>query len=151
MHVVQPTHALAQLAVVNSLFLIFSQLVQVGPAWDCDPPQLTVAIRHMQSESRFSGMKHTMVYEVETEQLGTRVARRYRHFLWLYDKMAELFPCLSLPPLPVKHFSGEKKNSVLCREERGGEEGSGCVCLGRGKKKKKKEHPPRDTNPQPVT
>ena len=68
-----------------------------------------------------------MVYEVETEQLGTRVARRYRHFLWLYDKLAELFPCLSLPPLPVKHFSGEKKN--VCSAERGEKK----------KKKKKKE------------
>ena len=77
---------------------------------------LTVAIRHMQSESRFSGIKHTMVYEVETEQLGTRVARRYKHFLWLYDKLAELFPCLSLPPLPVKHFSG-KKMYVQQRDE----------------------------------
>ena len=76
----------------------------------------------MQSESRFSGIKHTMVYEVETEQLGTRVARRYRHFLWLYDKLAELFPCLSLPPLPVKHFSGKK----MCVEYRE-----------KGKKKKK--------------
>ena len=58
-----------------------------------------------------------MVYEVETEQLGTRVARRYRHFLWLYDKLAELFPCLSLPPLPVKHFSGEIKKKI-CGTER---------------------------------
>ena len=91
----------------------------------------------MQSESRFSGMKHTMVYEVETEQLGTRVARRYRHFLWLYDKLAELFPCLSLPPLPVKHFSGEiKKENVCCREK----------CSERGGKK---IHLRRDSNPQP--
>lgn len=89
----------------------------------------------MQSESRFSGMKHTMVYEVETEQLGTRVARRYRHFLWLYDKMAELFPCLSLPPLPVKHFSGKKDVAVLSKL---------CRMV-----KKKKEHLRRDSNPQP--
>ena len=81
------------LMILGSLYLP----VQGGPAWDCHPPVLTVAIRHMQTESRFSGIKHTMVYGVETEELDTCVARRYKHFLWLYDRMAELFPCLSLP------------------------------------------------------
>ena len=96
----------------------------------------------MQSESRFSGMKHTMVYEVETEQLGTRVARRYRHFLWLYDKLAELFPCLSLPPLPVKHFSGEIKKKICGTEGKDSD-----VCSERGGKKREKITPPTGLEP----
>ena len=81
--------------------------LQAGPMWDCRPPLLTVVINSPQMETRFSGMKHYTVYEVETKELGSRVSRKYKHFLWLYDRMAELFPCVSLPPLPVKQFSGE--------------------------------------------
>jgi len=43
------------------------------------------------------------------QALGAIVSRRYKHFLWLYDRLADLFPCLSLPPMPVKQYSGADK------------------------------------------
>ena len=81
---------------------------QVGPAWDCHPPAYTITVRHQDAlDSRHSGAKRWSAYLVETRQLGSRVTRKYKHFLWLYDKLAELFPCISLPPLPVKQYSGK--------------------------------------------
>lgn len=77
----------------------------MGPRWNCQPPKLTVVIRSLQTEGRFGGMN--TVYEVKTRELASCVQRHYKHFLWLYDRLAELFPCISLPPMPVKQFSGE--------------------------------------------
>ena len=52
-------------------------------------------------------MKHVTRYDVDTKELGSCVPRKYKQFLWLYDRLAENFPCVSLPPLPVKQGSGE--------------------------------------------
>ena len=53
------------------------------------------------------GAKQLLTYVVETEEWNSSVTRKYKQFLWLYDKMAEGFPCISLPPLPVKQNSCE--------------------------------------------
>ena len=91
--------------------------LQAGPRWDCFPPTLTIVIKDLHTETRFSGVKHFTVFDVETKQLGTQVTRRYKNFLWLYDKMAEFFPCISLPPLPVKQFSGKWKKEKEGRKK----------------------------------
>ena len=74
-----------------------------------------MVITDLQTESRFSGMKHTTLYQVETQELGAIVTRKHKHFLWLYDRLAENFPCISLPPLPVKHLSGEEEKKKRYR------------------------------------
>ena len=71
-----------------------------------------------------------------TQELKTCVQRKYKHFLWLYDQMAEKFPCISLPPLPIKHAVVATGKSVGTKKKR-------------KKKRGKKKHLRRDSNPQP--
>ena len=59
-------------------------------------------------------MKHVTIYDVDTKELGSCVSRKYKQFLWLYDRLAENFPCISLPPLPVKQSSGIFNVHVHC-------------------------------------
>jgi hypothetical protein len=100
---------------------MFPLSIQVGPSWDCQPLSYSITVRHQQAESsRISGLKRWSTYVVETKQLASQVTRKFKHFLWLYDRLAELFPCISLPPLPVKQYSG-----VLC-VGRGGVDVRGC-------------------------
>ena len=80
----------------------------MGPKWKGRPPSLTVVVKDPQTEPRFSGMKHVTFYDVDTKELDSCVTRKYKQFLWLYDRLAENFPCISLPPLPVKQGSGKK-------------------------------------------
>ena len=61
-------------------------------------------------------MKHVTLYDVDTKELGSCVARKYKQFLWLYDRLAENFPCISLPPLPVKRGSGDDKKNYRSRK-----------------------------------
>jgi len=80
----------------------------VGPSWSCQPPSLTISVKHAQFDTRASvGSKQLLSYAVETLEYGSCVTRKYKQFLWLYDKLAESFPCISLPPLPVKQSSCE--------------------------------------------
>ena len=53
-----------------------------------------------------------------TQELKTCVQRKYKHFLWLYDQMAEKFPCISLPPLPIKHAVVATGKSVGTKKKR---------------------------------
>ena len=34
------------------------------------------------------------------------VAHRFKHFDWLYGRLVEKFPCISVPPLPDKQITG---------------------------------------------
>ena len=95
-------------------FNYFASFSQVGPSWDCQPPKYSITVRYQKVESRSSSVKRWSTYLVETKQLACRVTRKFKHFLWLYDKLAELFPCISLPPLPVKQYSGMCKMCIMC-------------------------------------
>ena len=126
---------------------IFIPTPQVGPRWNRRPPSLTVVVKEPQTEPRFSVMKQVTLYDVETKELGSCVTRKYKQFLWLYDRLAENFPCVSLPHLPVKQGSGKislqlvrkwKQKLYLCQRHR--------VQI---EKKKKSYHLRRDSNPQP--
>jgi len=46
----------------------------------------------------FSQLQHTSV----------SVAHRFKHFDWLYERLVQKFPCISVPPLPDKQITGEK-------------------------------------------
>ena len=67
-------------------------------------------------KTRFSGLKQYTMYDVETKELNSCVTRKYKQFLWLYDRLAEGFPCVSLPPLPVKQFSGESVQGIFVQD-----------------------------------
>ena len=69
-----------------------------------------------------------------TQELKTCVQRKYKHFLWLYDQMAEKFPCISLPPLPIKHAVVATGKSVGTKKKK-------------KKKKGKKKTPPTGLEP----
>jgi hypothetical protein len=90
--------------------------IEVGPRWKSRPPKLTVVVKEPQTEPRFSGMKHVTLYDVDTRELGSCVPRKYKQFLWLYDRLAENFPCISLPPLPVKQGSGQERGKEARRK-----------------------------------
>lgn len=108
-----------------------SHLFQGGPRWEISrTPRKLIVVRDAHAESQSFGTAHTF-YEVETKVWSTHavcqvnadclklciiglllqdppmtVSRRYKHFLWLYDKLADSFPCVSLPPIPVKQLAG---------------------------------------------
>lgn len=93
--------------------------IVAGPQWKMINEPMVIIVRDPQIETRFNGMKQFTVYVVETKALGAIVSRRYKHFLWLYDRLADMFPCLSLPPMPVKQFSGNLDPEFVYHRRRG--------------------------------
>jgi hypothetical protein len=35
------------------------------------------------------------------------VSRRFKHFIWIHDRLVENFPLIPIPPLPVKQVQGK--------------------------------------------
>ncbi|XP_065830035.1 sorting nexin-33-like [Oscarella lobularis] len=77
-----------------------------GPRWQSAVEPLTLTVSNPQKDSKFSGIKHFIVYEVKTNVSAAPVRRRYKHFLWLHDQFTELFPGVCIPPLPEKQITG---------------------------------------------
>ncbi|XP_003384967.1 PREDICTED: uncharacterized protein LOC100640359 [Amphimedon queenslandica] len=77
--------------------------ISAGPRWNTKPPSLTITVSDDVVQGRSSGVRTPKLYHVRTKELKVTVQRKYKHFLWLYDQLAEKIPCVSLPPLPIKH------------------------------------------------
>ena len=66
--------------------------------------------------------------------MKTSVSRRYKHFNWLHNRLAETFPGVSIPPLPEKVLQGLYLRSQIGRgrgggvEERGKEKKALSIC-----------------------
>ena len=41
-----------------------------------------------------------------------QVQRRFKHFAWLHDRLVDSYPCICVPPLPVKDFEAKFGTSI---------------------------------------
>eukprot|EP00731_Ephydatia_muelleri_P002526 Em0001g2526a len=87
--------------------------VMAGPKWDTSKvSSLTISVSNCSSDKQ-SETKVFANYNVKTKELSSHVIRNYKHFLLLYDRFAEYFPCISLPPLPVKQITSSSDLTAL--------------------------------------
>ncbi|KAI3378415.1 hypothetical protein SNEBB_005527 [Seison nebaliae] len=66
-------------------------------------------------ESKMKGMKQYTSYHVESTVDGQKTAtdRRYKHFLWLHDQLAEKYVTISVPPIPNKALHGNFEEDFI--------------------------------------
>ncbi|GAB6022417.1 hypothetical protein CHUAL_006534 [Chamberlinius hualienensis] len=62
-------------------------------------------------ESKLKGLKSYIAYQISTSNLN--VSRRYKHFDWLHQRLAEKFTVIPIPPLPDKQISGRYEESFI--------------------------------------
>ena len=72
--------------------------------WEPSPWPYTVEVRDPEKKSKYMGIKSFIAYSVIPSHTRTAVTRRYKHYDWLHDRLAEKFPMLSVPPLPDKQY-----------------------------------------------
>eukprot|EP00118_Oscarella_pearsei_P006779 m.31324 g.31324 ORF g.31324 m.31324 type:complete len:516 (+) comp31480_c0_seq6:14-1561(+) len=85
----------------------------VGPTWQSSVQPLKLKVSNPQKDSKYGGIKQFITYEVTSDVTSEPVKRRYKHFLWLHDQLSELFPCVCIPPLPEKQFSGRFEEDFI--------------------------------------
>ncbi|XP_045480056.1 sorting nexin lst-4 isoform X2 [Harmonia axyridis] len=81
--------------------------------WDPITNPYTVQIASPKKASKMGGLKSFIAYHVTPSFSGIEVARRYKHFDWLHDRLRAKYNIISIPPLPDKQVSGRYEEHFI--------------------------------------
>ncbi|XP_072311333.1 sorting nexin-18-like [Eucyclogobius newberryi] len=90
-----------------------------GPEWQEDPYPFTCSIDDPTKQTKFKGMKSYMSYGLTPASTSVQVNRRYKHFDWLYARLVERFPVISVPHLPEKQATGRFEEDFISKRRKG--------------------------------
>ncbi|KAM9743751.1 sorting nexin-18a [Menidia menidia] len=92
---------------------------QHGPEWQENPYPFTCAIDDPTKQTKFKGMKSYISYKLTPTHTQNPVNRRYKHFDWLYARLAEKFPVISVPHIPEKQATGRFEEDFISKRRKG--------------------------------
>ncbi|XP_075885080.1 sorting nexin-18-like [Nelusetta ayraudi] len=90
-----------------------------GPEWQENPHPFTCTIDDPTKQTKFKGMKSYMSYGLTPTHTNILVNRRYKHFDWLYGRLVERFPVISVPRLPEKQATGRFEEDFISKRRKG--------------------------------
>ncbi|XP_053888207.1 sorting nexin-18 isoform X2 [Malaclemys terrapin pileata] len=90
-----------------------------GPEWQENPYPFQCSIEDPTKQTKFKGMKSYIAYKLVPSNTGQQVHRRYKHFDWLYGRLAEKFPVISVPHLPEKQATGRFEEDFISKRRKG--------------------------------
>ncbi|KAK2818970.1 hypothetical protein Q5P01_024531 [Channa striata] len=90
-----------------------------GPEWQENPYPFTCTIDDPTKQTKFKGMKSYMSYGLTPTHTNVQVNRRYKHFDWLYARLVERFPVISVPHLPEKQATGRFEEDFISKRRKG--------------------------------
>ncbi|CAL8279836.1 unnamed protein product [Merluccius merluccius] len=90
-----------------------------GPAWQQDPDPFSCSVDDPTKQTKFKGMKSYMSYGLTPTHTNVQVNRRYKHFDWLYARLVERFPVISVPHLPEKQAKGRFEEDFITKRRKG--------------------------------
>ncbi|KTG42793.1 hypothetical protein cypCar_00008047 [Cyprinus carpio] len=92
---------------------------QYGPEWQENPYPFTCTIDDPTKQTKFKGMKSYISYKLTPTHTQSQVNRRYKHFDWLYGRLVEKFPVISVPHIPEKQATGRFEEDFISKRRRG--------------------------------
>ncbi|XP_012676648.1 sorting nexin-18b [Clupea harengus] len=98
---------------------IFVVMGDCGPEWQENPYPFSCSIDDPTKQSKFKGMKTYMSYKLTPSHTQSQVQRRYKHFDWLYARLVEKFPVISVPHLPEKQAAGRFEVDFISKRRKG--------------------------------
>ncbi|XP_012721077.2 sorting nexin-18a [Fundulus heteroclitus] len=90
-----------------------------GPEWQENPYPFSCTIDDPTRQTKFKGMKSYISYKLTPTHTQNQVSRRYKHFDWLYGRLAEKFPVISVPHLPEKQATGRFEEDFISKRRKG--------------------------------
>lgn len=92
---------------------------QYGPEWQENPYPFACTIDDPTKQTKFKGMKSYIAYKLTPTHTQTQVNRRYKHFDWLYARLVEKFPVISVPHIPEKQAKGRFEEDFISKRRKG--------------------------------
>ncbi|KAG8456628.1 hypothetical protein GDO86_002416 [Hymenochirus boettgeri] len=90
-----------------------------GPEWQENPHPFSCTIDEPTKQTKFKGMKSYISYRLLPTHTGQPVHRRYKHFDWLYSRLLEKFPLISVPRIPEKQATGRFEEDFISKRRKG--------------------------------
>uniref|UniRef100_A0A8C5M5E5 Sorting nexin n=1 Tax=Leptobrachium leishanense TaxID=445787 RepID=A0A8C5M5E5_9ANUR len=90
-----------------------------GPEWQENPYPFGCSIDEPTKQTKFKGMKSYISYRLLPSHTGQQVYRRYKHFDWLYTRLLEKFPVVSVPRIPEKQATGRFEEDFISKRRKG--------------------------------
>ncbi|XP_060090973.1 sorting nexin-33-like [Heteronotia binoei] len=90
-----------------------------GPEWQENPYPFQCSIEDPTKQTKFKGMKSYIAYKLVPSHTGQQVHRHYKHFDWLYGRLVEKFPVISVPHLPEKQATGRFEEDFISKRRKG--------------------------------
>nr|XP_033787303.1 sorting nexin-18 [Geotrypetes seraphini] len=90
-----------------------------GPEWQENPYPFACSIDDPTKQTKFKGMKSYISYKLLPTHTQQRVNRRYKHFDWLYARLVEKFPVISVPHIPEKQATGRFEEDFISKRRKG--------------------------------
>nr|CAB3266463.1 sorting nexin-33 [Phallusia mammillata] len=89
-------------------------LADVGPMWENSPEPFSCAVSNPVKESKFSGFKSFIAYNITPSHTDTPVQRRFKHFDWLYEQLNKKYNVtIAIPQLPDKQITGRYEDEFI--------------------------------------
>ncbi|KAI5613087.1 sorting nexin-18 [Silurus asotus] len=92
---------------------------QYGPEWQENPYPFQCTIDDPTKQTKFKGMKSYISYKLTPTHTQNPVNRRYKHFDWLYARLVEKFPVISVPHIPEKQATGRFEEDFISKRRKG--------------------------------
>uniref|UniRef100_H3AKB5 Sorting nexin 18 n=1 Tax=Latimeria chalumnae TaxID=7897 RepID=H3AKB5_LATCH len=92
---------------------------QYGPEWQENPYPFVCTIDDPTKQTKFKGMKSYISYKLVPTHTQVQVNRRYKHFDWLYTRLVEKFPVISVPHIPEKQATGRFEEDFISKRKKG--------------------------------
>lgn len=90
-----------------------------GPEWQENPYPFGCSIDEPTKQTKFKGMKSYISYRLLPSHTNQQVFRRYKHFDWLYTRLLEKFPVISVPRIPEKQATGRFEEDFISKRRKG--------------------------------
>ncbi|KAJ3435767.1 sorting nexin [Anaeramoeba flamelloides] len=88
-----------------------------GWIWQVTEKPFTVSVSTPTKQGKYKGMKKYMSYEVKHD--NHIVQRRFKHFLWLNQRMNEKYPNIPIPVMPGKQAQGRFEENFVAKRREG--------------------------------
>ncbi|KAJ6233618.1 sorting nexin [Anaeramoeba flamelloides] len=85
--------------------------------WQVTEKPFTVSVSTPTKQGKYKGMKKYMSYEVKHD--NNLVQRRFKHFLWLNQRMNEKYPNIPIPVMPGKQAQGRFEENFVAKRREG--------------------------------
>lgn len=92
---------------------VFIRQAEDGYSWDPIKTIYTVSVASPKKESKLKGLKSFIAYQLTPSFNNLQVSRRYKHFDWLHERLAEKFCLIAIPPLPDKQISNRYDDTFI--------------------------------------